>query len=195
MPPDTDTLPAGLVRDAGAPNLYGDAPWQVRDADDSHRYLLGRRWAPDGPVAVWVMLNPSTANQEEDDATIGRCATFSRREGCGSLVVVNLFAARATDPRELTRHPDPVGAHNDEVISGECLPGRLVIVAWGTHGRLNGRAGEVARLLAGRNVTLWCLGTNTDGSPGHPLYLLASTPLQAWPAAMPAHPGGEPHGR
>jgi hypothetical protein len=66
----------------------------------TYRYRLGRRWA-EGPVDVWIMLNPSTADATVDDRTIGRCMEFSRRWGAGALVVGNLFALRATDPTDL----------------------------------------------------------------------------------------------
>ena len=51
------------------------------------------------------MLNPSTADADHDDRTIGRCISFAKREGCGGLIVGNLFQLRATDPDELRRHP------------------------------------------------------------------------------------------
>jgi hypothetical protein len=88
----------------------------------TYRYRLGRRWA-EGPVDVWIMLNPSTADATVDDRTIRRCMEFSRRWGAGALVVGNLFALRATDPAELVRHPDPIGPDNDEHLT-RSPPGR-----------------------------------------------------------------------
>ena len=86
-----------------------------------YRYLLTRRWGT-VPAMVWIMLNPSTADAFAEDPTIRRCLIFAHREGCGGLTVVNLFALRSTDPKALTRHPDPVGPANDTFIRGHCAP-------------------------------------------------------------------------
>jgi len=74
----------------------------------TYRYSLTRRWSP-GPLLGWVMLNPSRADALVDDPTIRRCVGFARRWGFAGIVVRNLYALRATDPRELSRHPAPVG--------------------------------------------------------------------------------------
>jgi len=139
-----------------------------------YRYRLQRRWG-DGPAAVFVMLNPSTATAERDDSTMRRCLAFARRERCGALTVVNLFALRSPDPRTLAKHPDPVGPANDTVLRDTLRSPALVIAAWGTHGALYQRAAEVARLIT--PTPAHCLGLTADGHPRHPLYLPADTPL------------------
>jgi hypothetical protein len=146
--------------------------------DHVYRYALTRLWDP-RPAAVFVMLNPSTADAFRTDPTVTRCARFARRENCGGLVIVNLFALRSTDPRELRRHPDPVGPGNDDHILEHCRPGRLVIAAWGTHGRLRDRDRAVLAMLSAAQVTLHCFGTTTGGSPRHPLYLPGNAQLTA----------------
>src|SRR5687768_14824465 len=84
--------------------LPGSSPVE-RDARFSdcgtYRYNLTRLWDARLIRVCWVMLNPSTADQHEDDATIRRCIGFSRSWGAGALTVVNLFAFRATQPRDL----------------------------------------------------------------------------------------------
>lgn len=147
------------------------------DPARTYRYKLERHWGDAAP-AVFVMLNPSTADAFVDDPTIRRCVAFARREGCGGLVVVNLFALRATDPKALRSHPDPVGPLNDTFLSDARLLGSSVIAAWGAHGSLHGRDEAVARLLAGRAVQ--CLGVTKDGHPCHPLYLPGDAPLRAY---------------
>ena len=99
-----------------------------------YRYWLERRWSADSP-AVFVMLNPSTADAKIDDPTIRRCMGFAKREGHGGLVVVNLFGWRSSDPRQLVLADDPVGPGNTRAIGEALLMGATtsgrVICAWG----------------------------------------------------------------
>src|ERR1700731_2978902 len=95
------------------------------------RYLLRRTWDHDKPRALFVMLNPSTADAEVDDPTIRSCMRLAKQMGHGSFEVVNLFAWRATDPRELHTASDPVGPENDRVIEAAVNRCDIVICAWG----------------------------------------------------------------
>jgi hypothetical protein len=148
---------------------------------NTYRYRLGRSWGP-GPADVWIMLNPSTADATLDDPTIRRCIGFSRSWGSGSLVVVNLFALRATDPAELAHHPDPVGLDNDEHIAfaaaGAREHGGRIFAAWGAHPMAAERAHAVARLVD--PTALLCLGTTKAGAPRHPLYVKGDTTPTPW---------------
>lgn len=139
----------------------------------TYRYELRRTWgAEDGPLVCWVMLNPSTADAEVDDPTIRRCIGFSNRWGFDRLVVVNLFALRATDPKELRRHADPIGSANDAAVLAAAIEADKVIAAWGTHGSLKNRAAKVTQLLTGPGeLHLGCLGQTKQGAPKHPLYV------------------------
>jgi hypothetical protein len=153
--------------------------------DHAYRYALTRRW-DSRPPAVFVMLNPSTADEFRADPTVTRCVGFARRENCGGLVIVNLFALRATDPRELRGHPDPVGAGNDWFIREHCAAGRLVIAAWGAHGRLLGRDRAVLALLREARAAVLSLGVTAGGMPRHPLYLPRRAQLESYaPAELP----------
>jgi hypothetical protein len=155
----------------------------VFSQDDSCRLLLARIWDPSIFPAVFVMCNPSTADAFKNDNTIKRCVAFARRWGCGGLVVVNLFALRARDPKVMLAHPEPVGARNDDVIAA--VAGMDVehwVAAWGRPGTHRGRAVEVRALLAARGVQLQHLGLTDGGQPKHPLYLNAETPLTVFPA-------------
>ena len=134
-----------------------------------YRYWLTRTWDADKPPVCWVMLNPSTADASADDPTIRRCMAFARAWGAGGIVVVNLFALRATDPRELRAQPfNVIGPDNDWHILAS-TEGRRVIAAWGAHGGQSARDRRVMRLLEGRDVV--CLGVTKDGFPRHPLYV------------------------
>ena len=150
-----------------------------------YRYELKRRWGQ-GPAAIFIMLNPSTADAEKDDATIRRCVSFAKREGCGGLTVLNLFAFRATKPEALKAAADPVGPSNDEwiahVVGGAVWTGSPVIAAWGAHGSDLGRDVAVAELVRRRLMApMLCLGVTKAGAPSHPLYLAADAPLVRWP--------------
>lgn len=136
-----------------------------------YRYSLVRRWAPQLGDVNFIMLNPSTADAESDDPTIRRCLGYARRWRYGGIVVTNLFAWRATDPAELARAPDPIGPHNDRLLEDAARSARLVVCAWGNHGRLNDRARAVVRLLSFlQPVPLHCLAITGAGQPAHPLY-------------------------
>lgn len=149
----------------------------VISSDGVYRYSLGRSWAPKWGRVLWIMLNPSTADENVDDATIRRCFGFTRDWGYGELEVVNLFAYRATDPKKLFEAADPVGPGNDDYIDFAVSRAGLIIAAWGTHGSYRGRAEEVRR----RYSPLLCLETTKDGHPRHPLYI----PLTAVPIVLP----------
>lgn len=149
----------------------------VLSADRAYRYLLVRRWATGGPTLVMVMLNPSTADATTDDPTCRRCVSLAHREGCHALEVVNLFGLRSPYPKALLAHPDPVGPRNDKFIEEHCLPGRLVVAAWGARGDLMGRDATVTAALTARGVALHCLGLTHGGKPRHPLYVPARQPL------------------
>lgn len=148
-------------------------------ADEQYRYLLTRTWDPTGLRFCVVMLNPSTATHEVLDPTVTRCVSFAKAHDCGSLAVVNLFALRATDPRVMKQHADPVGPHNDQAILDAVTGADLVVAAWGTHGTHLQRDAAVIDLLRGTPAPLLRLGPPTkDGHPRHPLYLAGRTALE-----------------
>ena len=151
----------------------------VISADGEYRYLLRRRWAF-GPAMVFLMLNPSTADADNDDPTIRRCIGFARDRGFGAVEVGNLFALRATDPTVMKRHAKPIGPDNNDHLmammvkaAGDQAP---VIAAWGCHGTHLRRAQRVVELSA-NGQPLQCLGVTKDGHPRHPLYVRADQPL------------------
>jgi hypothetical protein len=181
-------------RDTGMGRTYTDQGATFSD-DRVMRFTLWRRWdggmmqmAPKGTTALWVMLNPSTADEAVLDPTVRRCEDFSRAWGYGGFVVCNLFALRSTDPRALYRHNgDPTGDHPDDrnlhTILEQAMKADLVVAAWGTHGRYMDRGAQVADLLmVAPNVypKLHHLGRNADGSPKHPLYIPGKTTPERW---------------
>lgn len=168
----------GLVEDRDTPGL-GEEATATFSPCRTYRYALTRRWAC-WPLAAFVMLNPSTADAFVLDPTVRRCVNFAHRWGAGGVLILNLFALRSTDPKALYSHPDPVGPVNDAVIaerlsSDKCGPPVAVVAAWGVHGVLNGRAGQVATLLRAWGVEPVCLGVTKGGHPRHPLYVRGDT--------------------
>lgn len=136
-----------------------------------YRYRLWRTWDPSKRPLVMVMLNPSIADENQNDPTVERCQRRALAMGHGGLQVVNIFALVSTDPAGLYETEDPVGPENNAAILDAVKDAGMVICAWGTHGAHVGRAREVVALLRDAGITPHCLGQNADGSPKHPLYL------------------------
>lgn len=161
--------------------------------DGKYRYRLWREWRGTHDPKNWtwyskkhgqpracvfIMLNPSTADGNEDDPTIRRCVAFARRWNYERLEVVNLFAYRATDPRELLALGDlnePVGPDNIDHVRRAVEDRGLIVAAWGAHGGHLDQARTVAGWIGDRSMK--ALGLTKDGHPRHPLYVRADAPL------------------
>ena len=146
----------------------------------SYRYCLWRRWDGQLPTMVWVLLNPSTADASLDDPTVLRCVRFARAHQHGGVILVNLFAWRATDPRELRQQRDPVGPDNDVYIDWACRVSALntIVAGWGAHAFAAQRAQDVRDLIAcASKRPIQCFGTSKAGHPRHPLYLSSDSEL------------------
>jgi hypothetical protein len=143
------------------------------------RYLLWRKWAA-GPVANFLMLNPSTADEVKLDPSCTRARLYAERWGFGALIITNLFGWRATDPADMKAARDPVGSGNDEAIVAAARRADLVVCAWGNHGAHLDRSFRVLTKLRREGVDLHTLRLNGNGEPAHPLYLPASLKPQPW---------------
>lgn len=141
----------------------------------TYRYALWRRWGG-GPHAMFIGLNPSTADETADDPTIRRCIGFARAWGYGALCMTNLFAYRATQPADMKKATDPIGWENDAYLRRLAAEAGVVVAAWGAHGAFKGRDQSVRLSVRG----LHYLRLTKDGHPGHPLYLPASLRPVAW---------------
>lgn len=124
---------------------------------------------------TWILLNPSTADETQDDPTIRRCKEFSKSWGFDGLIIVNAYALRSTDPKGLWKVEDPNGPENDAAILATCRETNNVVCGWGANLR-NDRRDALAKLL--RAIDLWALKVNANGSPAHPLYQRSDLPLQ-----------------
>ena len=135
----------------------------------SYRYSLWREWG-EGSLgyAMFIGLNPSTADETRDDPTVRRCINFAKDWGFGALCMTNLFAFRATDPTVMKVQADPNGPENNATLKKLARDASVVVAAWGAHGSHMGRDKEVVAMLPG----LKCLALTKDRLPKHPLYLL-----------------------
>lgn len=145
-----------------------------------YRYLLTRKWA-DAPALPFVMLNPSTADANLDDPTIRRCMGFARRDGFGGIIVANLFAFRATNPKDMFTADDPEGPLNLralETLAEECAGFNVPIVcAWGASLAARAAAVKAVSVMMAGGANLVCLGYTKEGDPRHPLYVPGDAPL------------------
>lgn len=165
--------------------------------DRRHRWSLWRVWDASLPRVAWIGLNPSTADADTDDQTIRRCRTMTRAWGGGSFVMLNLYAYRATDPRDLWAIADAelegleqpgtaVGRENDGVIRLHATGASRVIAAWGDFPRARPRVLEVAAMLHRAGVELQVLGLTAGDAPRHPSRAPGGLVPHAW---SPTHRG------
>lgn len=155
--------------------LFSDTTGALFSPCRQYRYRLWRRWQPELPSLVFLMLNPSTADEVHVDPTVRGCIARAKKLGYGGLEVLNLFAWRSTDPKALREVADPVGVDNDGHIVAVCETAMecegQIICGWGKHGALHGRGAAVRRMLDERQIDTYALEINQDGSPRHPLYI------------------------
>ncbi len=162
-------------------HIKGDAPSvAVYSFCESYRYLLTREWAPDEGRALFIMLNPSTATEMQNDPTVERCERRARALGFGAFRVCNIFALRATDPKVMRKAASPIGPMNDSAIAESVPWADQIICAWGTHGAHLDRGPAVEALLRQTGEPLWHLGLTQAGHPRHPLYIGYSVQPQLW---------------
>lgn len=140
-------------------------------SDRLYRYKLWRIWDNTKRPALFVGLNPSTADENIDDPTIRRCIDFAMQWGNGGLIMCNLFAYRATDPKELRCIADPIGRDNDDYLLASHKEAGITVLAWGNGGLYLGRGDVVVKMLHGASR----LKITKQGQPQHPLYLPKNT--------------------
>jgi len=158
--------------DAQSTAVYSDC--------EQYRYLLTRTWDPAGRKALFIMLNPSTATEVQNDPTVERCERRARTLGFGAFRVTNIFAYRATDPKVMRAVADPVGPENDAAIADSAPWADQIVCAWGTHGAHLDRGPQVERLLRATGLPLYHLGLSKHGHPKHPLYIGYAVQPELW---------------
>jgi len=162
-------------------HLKGDAAsTAVYSPCEQYRYSLTRIWDDAAGRAHFIMLNPSTATEIQNDPTVERCERRARALGFGAFRVSNIFAWRDTDPRKMRAAIDPVGPANDAAILEGCAWAGCNIAAWGTHGAHLDRGAQVVDLLRTAGGTVHHLGLTKDGHPRHPLYVAYACQPELW---------------
>ncbi|KUP92833.1 DUF1643 domain-containing protein [Tritonibacter horizontis] len=159
----------------------GDAPSAAVYSDcETYRYSLTRTWNPAGRKVMFVMLNPSKATEVQNDPTIERCERRARALGFGGFRATNIFAYRATDPRDMRAAEDPEGADNMAALLAGQTWADTVICAWGTHGAYRNQGATVAARLRSAGTDLFHLGLSKAGHPKHPLYIAYAQAPVLW---------------
>jgi hypothetical protein len=151
----------------------------------SYRYRLDRFGAPAGATLMFIMVNPSTADAEQDDATIRKCRGFAARAGFERFMVGNLFAYRSTDIKALRGASDPVGPDNDKHLRAMLREADMVIAAWGSLNKLpdslRRRWREDVHLADRVPHQMHMIGLCADGHPKHPLMVGYDATIAPWP--------------
>jgi hypothetical protein len=159
----------------------GDAPSTAVYSDcERYRYSLTRVWDADARRVTFIMLNPSTATEVQNDPTIHRCEQRARTLGFGGFRAVNLFALRESDPRIMKSADDPEGPGNASALDAAAAWADMVIAAWGVHGAHRDSGPVTAALLRDQGHRLFHLGLTKAGHPRHPLYLPYSASPILW---------------
>jgi hypothetical protein len=172
--------PGGKVRILLPDSVIGAATFGGHAKE--YRYRLSRTWG-EGPCALFIMMNPSTADPLVDDPSVAKCRRFAVKWGYGSLCVGNTFAYRATDQRRLTEVADPIGPENDRHLLDMASEAALVVFAYGKPKArtLKARGLEVARMLRSKlKIEPYVLRLTLDGTPSHPLYLPETLKPTIW---------------
>lgn len=158
--------------DAASTAVYSDC--------ERYRYTLTREWDSTGRKVAFVMLNPSTATEVQNDPTVERCERRARALGFGAFRVCNIFAWRDTDPFQMKKAAEPIGAANDAAIVEACQWADTVVAAWGTHGAHLQRGPQVETLMRTVGKPLYHLGLSKAGHPKHPLYIAYVKQPELW---------------
>jgi hypothetical protein len=144
-----------------------------------YRYLLTRTWDKTKPICAFIGLNPSTADERQDDPTIRREIAFARDWGFGALVMLNAYAFRSTDPKALWTIDDPYGPDNLATISEWTRKADLVVAAWGANIRAD-QAWKLRLLFDVNRIKVHALRITKKGQPEHPLYLPKTLKPRLW---------------
>jgi hypothetical protein len=160
--------------------------------DRRYRYWLIRVWDEALPLFCVIGVNPSKADEQEDDPTIRKTIGFGKKLGYGGVLMLNVGAYRATDPRDWKRAADPFGPENSIPHLKKYLASFapiVVIAAWGKN-CVNHRAPLRALEVMKEIPNLQCWGRNIDGTPRHPARISYATPLE--PLEAPQLGGSTP---
>jgi len=146
---------------------------------ETYRYALTRCWGNAGRL-LFVLLNPSTATEAQNDPTVERCERRARALGYGAFRVTNIFALREANPHKMRAAPHPIGPQNDATLLRSVGWADTIIAGWGTHGAHMDRGVQVAAMLGQTGRAVHHLGLTKAGQPRHPLYIAYHQEPQVW---------------
>ena len=163
----------------------------------THRHLLWRIWDTTKPILVVIGMNPSKADENDNDPTVERVVRRATMLGYGGVIMLNMQDVIETDSRKLdqmtsderctTENVKHLLNALDKAQNGEAD----VLCAWGMPGQKYGPVAWFTTQAARRNVTLFCLKKNKDGSPVHPLYQPYSKDFE-WFAGVDKYEAAQP---
>ena len=134
--------------------------------DGKYRYQLSRTWDYSLPKVMFIMLNPSTATDTEDDKTLEKVVSYAKEWGYGSVLIGNLFAYRCKSADELSNVEEPVGEGNQNALKVMSEQAKTIVCAWG-----NSKVSSTGNSLDFISKPLHYLELSIDGTPKNPLYL------------------------
>jgi hypothetical protein len=146
-----------------------------------YRYTLTRKWGEGDCLMACILVNPSTADHTNNDATTIRCMGFAERHGYDGLIMANLFAFRSRDPAMLKRNHavgvDIRGPDNRKHLLDVVAKSSRILVGWGTGGGYLNADIDFMRWMREDGHDVHCLKITQDGYPAHPLYLRKDSQL------------------
>ena len=157
-------------------------PWSANetievefDESGKHRFKLTCRWNEVLPRCLYIMLNPSTADLEVCDRTLDKCIKIAKNNGCGSIVVVNLFSYRTSKPEDLLEVERRSHPANIQTVKASIDETEMIIAAWGEQGVWFNGCYPILKYIEETRRELYCLGENRYGWPRHPLFMKINT--------------------
>lgn len=152
-----------------------------KSKNPEYRYMLWRVWDEKSKLMVACMLNPSTADHTKNDPTIQGLILKAKKLGLGGLIVVNIYAYRATSPDEMKKQKDPIGPYNDKAIELAFQEkDSIILCAWGNHGTHIKRDEEIICKIKEMALKPYALKLTKSGNPEHPLYKKSNLMPSEW---------------
>ncbi len=168
-------------------DAFGQSSCAEFSTDRRYRYSLWRRWSAESRYLLFIGLNPSTADEHDDDRSINRCRQFTARWGYGTFTMAKLFGLGTKDPSIMLADPAPIGRDNNRHLKQLARKSSAIVCA--NPGRYQGRDIEVINLLD--DYPHQCLDINQTGTPKYPLYVEGDTPLKPWPLPVIGQAGAK----
>lgn len=137
------------------------------DETRTHRFLLNCTWDKSLEKALFIMLNPSWADESVCDDTVNKCIYYAKKKNCGSIEIVNLFSLITPNPErlltaEVNNHPE-----NDYYLYQTINNSDYIVAAWGEQGVWFNACYKVFSIIESLNKNLYCIETNRYGLPRH----------------------------